>query len=683
MYFTYLYIYFYNPNTFMRKSVVFPVSLVACCLLTLTTYSQSQRIRFGKVDPEEFSKVSDTSAHAVIISDIGTSDFEVERDHFELIFKQHRRIKIVDQNGYGAATVEVPLYKSGQEEEKLLNLKAVTYNMEDGKITETKMESKNIFTDQLDKNHIVKKFTLPAVKEGTIIEYSYSVSSPFYFNLRPWIFQDEYPCLQSEYTVTIPEIYDFVFLQQDHQSLIGVKKSTDRKTYSFTYNANGNTGRSESGSMALATYTYQWSAKDLPALKEESYTTALSNHISKIEFQLSALRYPESPVKPVMGTWAKLYEELNKDEEFGADLDKNNGFLGDVVDGLIAGQQSDTAKARRIYNYVKKNFTCTRHSGLYMTKSIKSVFTSHSGNEADINLLLIAMLRRANLHADPVILSTRSHGRTSPLYPILSRFNYTIASITADSLTYFMDASLPYLGFGRLDPSCYNGHARVITSEVPAISFDADQLLEQKNTFVMLVFDSGMIKGSLQQRPTYYESCIMREKIKDKGQEEYFKPLTKEFGMETTLKNTVIEELDDCEGPVKVLYDFEMKPEDVNVIYINPLFYEATRSNPFKSIKRTYPVEMPYLMDEMYTLNMTVPDGYEVEELPKSSMVKFNETEGVFQYLIQQSGNTIQFRSRLKLNKATFEPDEYESLREFFDMIVKKHAEQIVLKRKS
>jgi len=124
-----------------------------------------------------------------------------------------------------------------------------------------------------------------------------------------------------------------------------------------------------------------------------------------------------------------------------------------------------------------------------------------------------------------------------------------------------------------------------------------------------------------------------------------------------------------------------MKPEADGMLYINPMFTEAQRSNPFKSEDRFYPVERESTHDETYTLNMTIPDGYEVDELPKPAIVRLNETDGVFQYLVQKNENQIQLRSRVKLNKATFAPTEYNSLREFFDMIVKKQSEQIVLKK--
>ncbi|SFE54394.1 protein of unknown function [Chitinophaga sp. CF118] len=669
------------------KSVVFPIHLIVGCLFAFTSYSQDKnKNRFGKVEPKDFEKTTfelDTSAHAVILADVGTSEFEMARDHFEIRFKRTRRVKIVDDNGYDAAKVEIPLIKSGQSEERLLSLKAVSYNLENGKVVETKMDSKSVFTDELVKNYIEKKFTLPAVKAGTIIEYTYSVSSPFVFNLQPWVFQDEYPCLWSEYSVTIPEYYDFVFLRQGYQSfVINGERSSDRRSYEMSYELDGGASRTQHATYTTNVATTHWATRDVPALKEENYTTTLYNHISKIEFQLASIKYPDSPIKPVMSTWPKLYEDLNKKEDFGASLDKNNGYLSDVVDELTAGLSSDTAKARRIYNYVRQNFSCTIHSGLYLTKSLKTVFTSHNGNETDLNLLLVAMLRRAKLDANPVILSTRQHGLTYEMYPIINRFNYTIASVNSTTGTYFMDASLPYLGFGRLDSRCYNGHARILSPEIPAIRFDADSLQEKKTTYIMLMGENGVIKGHFEQRPTYMESCDLRETVKTKGKEEFFKPVTKSFAMEATVSNTVIEDLDDYEIPVKVSYDFEMKPEADGMLYINPMFSEATLNNPFKSQERFYPVEMPYVIDELYTLNMTIPEGFEVEELPKPAIVQLNETDGVFQYLIQRNENQIQFRSRIKLARATFNPDEYNLLRDFYDMIVKKQAEQIVLKKK-
>ncbi|MBN8785702.1 MAG: DUF3857 domain-containing protein, partial [Terrimonas sp.] len=160
-------------------------------------------IKFGKITPADFDlskQKYDTGAAAVIIADIGSSEFDGNNDGwFSLDYKRHTRIKIINKNGMDAANVEIPLYFSGQREEKVQNIKAVTYTLEGGKVIETELDKKSIFKDKYDKNYMKVKFTLPGVKEGCIIEYSYNLVSDFLQNLQPWEFQGDYPVLWSQY----------------------------------------------------------------------------------------------------------------------------------------------------------------------------------------------------------------------------------------------------------------------------------------------------------------------------------------------------------------------------------------------------------------------------------------------------------------------------------------------------
>ena len=92
---------------------------------------------------------------------------------------------------------------------------------------------------------------------------------------------------------------------------------------------------------------------------------------------------------------------------------------------------------------------------------------------------------------------------------------------------------------------------------------------------------------------------------------------------------------------------------------------------------------MPYTFDEVFTLQMEIPKGYVIDELPKQQVVKFNEEgDASFEYRISESGGQISMRSRVIVKRAFFDKDEYETLREFFNLIVSKHNEQIVFKKK-
>ena len=203
--------------------------------------------------------------------------------------------------------------------------------------------------------------------------------------------------------------------------------------------------------------------KDVPSLKEESYTSTLRNHISRIEFQLASIGEPFTP-RQVMSSWKMAAKDLLEDEDFGEQLSKDNGWLNEVMPLALRGATNVLAKAKNIYEWVRDNFTCTNYNRKYLEQPLKNVLKNRNGNVAEINLLMTAMLRKANIQADPVILSTRSHGYTHSAYPLMDRYNYVICRTEAESKEFFLDACEPGMGFGKLDYKCYNGSSRIINS---------------------------------------------------------------------------------------------------------------------------------------------------------------------------------------------------------------------------
>lgn len=653
------------------------------CLYPFCQESPYQK--FGKISPEELQKkiyAVDSSAPAVVLSDVGYTDVEGNnKGWFSTRFFRHKVVHVLSKPGYKYADIEIPLYSKGSEVERLDDIKAVTYNWDGTKIIQTKLEKSNIFREKKSDNLVLVKFTMPNVKEGSIIEIEYKVVSDFYSQIDPWIFQHDVPALWSEYDFTVPQFFTYTFLSHGyHPFFINNKKEA---TGFFTVMESNNAGPTQHASFNSGITTYRWVQKDVPAIKEESYTSSLENYISKIEFQLTSQNQPLSP-HDFRNTWPKLTKELSESEYFGYNLNSANGWLGDEMKAMVSNAYSDGEKAKKIYCYVRDNFTCTRHTGISAETSLKSIFKARKGNVAEINLLLTAMLRYAKLDANPILLSRTSHGYTFEMYPALSRFNYTITGLTIGDKTIYLDASQAHLGFGKLLPDCYNGHARVVNEEATPVYFVADSLRERKVTVLFLnKGEKTLWEGSMNQNPGYMESYELRNRIQEKGKDEFFKGIQKDFGGDVNISGGQIDSLSNYDEPIAIKYQLSYNPEKDDLLYINPMFGEGYKKNPFTSAQRAYPVEMPYATDETYIMNMEVPDGYVVDELPKQIVAKYDE-EGTsfFEYRIQLSDNTISLRSRIKLARAYYEPDEYEILREFFGMIVKKHAEQIVFKKK-
>jgi hypothetical protein len=649
-------------------------------------YAQDKlSLKFGKISPADFDlsqQKFDTSTGGVYIADVGSSQFEGNtKGWFSLIYKRHARIKILKKEAFNLADVSIPLYFNGNDEEKLSNVKAATYHLENGQVITTKLEESAIFKDKLNKHVLVKKFTLPAVKENCIIEFSYTVTSDFLFNLQPWEFQGEHPRLWSEYNVNMPEFFNYVFLAQGSQKF---DINTNKESHgSFSIIEPGGTGTDNRYNLAGLVVQKQWVMKNVPPLKEEPYTTSVNNHIAKIEFQLSQYRFPNTAPKDIMGSWAKASEDLIKHEDFGATLIKNNNWLDDDIKKITTNATTNIEKAQKIFAYIRDNFTCTGN-GRYLSTALKNTFKSRNGSVADLNLLLIAMLKHENIEAEPVLLSTRSHGYTHELYPLMDRFNYVIVRVKDNNQTYYLDASKPRIGFNYLPIHCYNGHSRVINAESQPVYLDADSVRERKTTFVnFLIDEKGKHTGSFTTNLGYYESLNIREKIAEKGKDDFFKTIKSSYSDHFELGNFQVDSLANYEKPVSIKHNISLKDiGDEEIIYFNPMLSEGYKNNYFKSAERAYPVEMPYTMDETYVMNMIIPNGYEVDELPKSTRVALNENEGSFEYIIQKQDNLVQMRSRIQLKKANFFAEDYEGLRNFFDHVVKKHSEQIVFKKK-
>ena len=669
-------------------SVVKPIlACLALCLFLSVQGQDKAPFKFGKVSPADFNvkpPANDTGAHAIILADVGDSRVVANnKGGFSYEFERKMRGYIVDIKGVDLGEFNIDYYiaRDGGKEE-VSGLKGYTYNLEGGKVVETKLENSQVFTEKGTRNYMFRKFSMPQLKAGSIFEISYTITSPFLFNFRPWTFQGQYPRQWSEYNIEVPEYFDYVFLSQGYLPFhINTNKQVAR-----TYLIRDNSGTTSSSQQAFTlngnALQKRWVIKDVPALREEGFTTTVRNHISKIEFQLSSIRYPNQPIKMVMENWTKVSDELMEREDFGYQLSRQNGWLDDIVKEAIGNSTDPEEKTRKMYTYVRDNYTCTSGSGFLLTSGIKNVVKTKSGNVADLNLLLVALLRHENIESYPIILSTRSNGYTNEVYPLLDRYNYVACGAIIGEKDFLLDASDPNVGFGKLPLKCYNGHARVLTKETVPLDLNPASLTEKSLTLVIMRLEGNEIRGSLQAEEGYYESVNDRTKIRENGKDALVNAMRKEFGSDFSIENFQVDSLKKLDEPIKLRFDFEFPQEDQDLLYISPVIGESFRENPFKAAERNYPVEMPYCLDRTYVLNFSIPEGYKVEELPKSSKVAFNDDEGYFEYLISADANAVQMRTRIQLRKSVFQPDEYNSLRDFFSYVVKKHAEQIVLKKK-
>lgn len=643
-------------------------------------------VNFGKITAEDFtvnSSLINENTNAVIIAEVGNVKFEGNaKGWFTYVYKVQRRIKVLNRKAFNLADVKIYLYKNDETAEKAEDIKASAYNLENGTVIETKLTSNEIYTEKEDKNHFAKKFSVPGIKEGAIIEYSYIIKSDFEFNLPEWEFQSvDAPALWSEYNVTIPGLLSYMTILQGYHSFFINKSKEGYETYSISQKMNDLSGHERGLSVSVATINNRWVMKDLPALNVENYVFCQRDFIDKISFQLYKT-YDGENYHDVANNWSKAVEQLRKSEDFGLPLYKEGDWLLQLLKTIVDDKDSKLEAAKKIYNYVQKNYTCTNRHNKYIKTSLKAVADKKSGTVGDINLLLTGLLTQRAIDASPVLLSTRGFGVNSPAYPVLAKLNYVICKVHIGDEDYYLDATQPFLAFGKLPLDCYNGHARVIAPDTSAVYFSPDSIKENKFTSVIISGSAGKTEGGFKQEFGFFESLNTKNKIAGAGINNYITAFKNTWPAEMPAENIKVDSAFTMENPVSISCDFTLHSfGDADIVYFNPLLGEAIKSNPFYAAERIYPVQMPYKTYETFVLSMEVPQGYTVEELPKSVKVKLDGDDGFFEYVLQNDNGMIEMRCRTVINKTVFLSEDYQTLRDFYAYIVKKEAEQIVFKK--
>ncbi len=631
-------------------------------------------IEFGNISMEDLQmKVypKDSSAEAVVLCDYGDY-FYTFGDYPSANYRRHVRIKILKKSGFDKATIKI-LYREGNDNrfERIRNLKAVTYNLENGDIVNYALDEKSIFDEKVNKNAHFQTFTLPQVREGSVIEYSYELESGFWYDLRTWEFQKDIPVIWSELRAKIPGYFDFNLTFQSQRPL-DINENVQGKDNFMR------------GSIRDPFLEYRFVMKDIPALKVEPFVTTVENFRSKLDFELAATYFPNQIKRDYSQTWEALNQTLLENESFGKQIKKFDAAEG--IAKLLKLQYKDTlsiAKAafKHIQNTMQWNDEARAFTG---DVNLDKVYEKRIGNSAEINLMLVRLLRECGVNANPFILSTRANGRVSDLV-LLDRFNYTIAHITLDGKDVFLDASSSLMPFGVLPTRCLNERGRLVVRKNSRwIAINPEPVRKKITIMDMKINTDQSIKGTSKVSYFGHNAADFRATVIKKGKDTYLTDYKKNRPNQTveSLQIINLDSLEDlAELEVKTKYN-EAYTIAGERLYISPMLGQGEESNPFKVQERKYPVDFGVPQEETFIASYSIPDSYVVEEMPKQEVINLPNNGGKFLFSCNVENGILKISSRIMLKRAIYSEAEYPSLREFYNRIVSKHAEQVVLKKK-
>jgi len=655
------------------------------------SYGQFKAPKFGKIDPSELSMTryeKDTAAGALILFDDGYSYFATNGDgNFQIIFERHCRIKIFKKTAFQLANIKVRLYQSNADRKEVLSsLKAATFNVENGKMVQIKLEKENIFEENA-KNYTVKKFTFPQIKEGSIIEYSYTITSDFLYNFRGWVFQHTYPALWCQYQSRIPEYFDYRPSSKGYLAFTLSKETQGNTSFTF-YNEytpdGGGLSKKESNVVQASTKDHLYAISDVPAFKSEPNIDCEDNYIQAIEFELSSVQFPGSLRKTFTETWESVNQKLMEDEDFGKLL-KTNGFIKDTVNFICKDKTSDLEKASAIYSYLQKRMKWNGYYSIWALNGLKKAYKEHTGNSAEINILLTLMLQNAGLNANLVVFSTRDNGLSASIFPSISKFNSVLTKLTIDGKISFLDASSEFSPFGVLPVNDINGTGRVVNDlKGDEVELETNTNYKEIKNYHLKINTEGTLTGTILSYYGGYAAMAYRQALsKVKNNDDFIRKMQENQkglsinGYDISNRYNIDELLKDSLN-VTIKDNAEVIG---NKILFTPLLYEAIEKNIYKLEDRKYPVNYNYPISETYIFEYIIPEGYQVESLPKPIRLKLPDNSVSMSYIIENAGDKISILYKRNITKMLFLPDEYQDLKEFYNLIVKAHSDKIILKK--
>jgi len=633
----------------------------------------------------------DSSASAVVLCDFGESSINYNQTSgFALNFERTTRIKILKKDGLEWADFQIQLYNDGASSEKISGLKAITYNLENGKIVETKAKSDGFFKEKFTDNVDLMKVALPNVKTGSVVEITYKINSDFLINFWDWEFQETIPVVWSEYRASIPEFFSYDKYMQGYIPLDIADEKVAPNAISITSKERGEGGGQRSSQTTFYTdkidfseKKFRWVAKDVPAFKAEPFITTYKDYISKINFELAYIKYPNQPMQTVLGSWEEINKKYNESETFGKVI-AGNGFLKKTVETITAGMTSNEQKIGAIFNYVRQNVSWDETSRRSIDGSLKKVLDERKGTSAEINFLVASMLEKADIVVYPVLISTRDHGFVRETVPVTSQFNYMICVTEVNGKQVLLDATDKLLPIGIIPERCLNGNGLLISKQGYRWIKLVTPLKSKSYVSADLTIESNaVLKGKVSLDRAGYSAQRSRKNYLAKAENDYVKDFIGSHAWE--ISKSEFKNAKEIDQSFKETHDIIINDHATtagDVIYLNPFITMQEIENPFKSEKREYPVDFGSPMERMYLSKIVIPTGYALDELPKTQVFVLPENAARYVFNAVLYGDVINITSHLQINKSLFVQDEYPHLREFYTRVVAKQAEQIVLKKK-
>lgn len=643
--------------------------------ISLAIFAKIKLPEYGAIDKSDLQLKEcefDKDAAAYQLVSAGDVYYRVIGGDFNIITERRIRIKILKDSGLKEANIHIRFISSGGYE-SISDISGITYNLDNsGNILTSELEKSAISIKKIDDQVSEISFVLPGIKVGSVFEYKFTDVKKSISNIDDWYFQDEIPTRVSVYRVLIPSMFKFsskIFASQKvDQEINIVNENAKYRRSTLNYESQ------------LKTYTLQ----NIPALKQEPYMGAAKDYLQRVAFQLSGISYTDGENKTLTSTWTDISNSLLNNENFSGQLSKNLS-RPKKLDEALQYITDDYKKMKTIYDFVRKKMEWNGETSIYSSNGIKSAWDKNSGNTADINLILINLLRNSGINAYPLIASTRNNGTVNTQYPSLQQFNITLAYVAIGGRKYIMNAADKYNPAYLVPFNVLNNDGYVVDAKEGGWVILSNDKNTYKNvvSIVAKINDHDSLVGESTVN-SYDYAKKQKLKIWQNGKDSigFIKYYTDEDSA-LQIKNIQVAGEDLDSAVLRQKFDFAMPITSSNgKKYFTLNLFQGFDNNPFTDNARVTDIDFNYKRVYVFEGTISIPENYKFD-LPKNIQITTPDASNILNRELISDNNSLYYKITIQFTKTYYPAASYPMLQEFYKELFNALNEKIgIIKKK-
>jgi hypothetical protein len=523
-----------------------------------------------------------------------------------------------------------------------------------------------------------KIFTLPGVEAGSVIEYAYTMrwkeKLPDYVrNPGSFFFTEGWTIPSTTWT-----------LQQGlfTRHAIFISRPVKNGRLAWT-----KVRIKEEGPSTRPDGAVRMEVADVHALEEEDYMLPESVLTSRVH-----LYYEVGFVGNYWREWGKTRAQMaEKYIEKTKFLEREANTIAPPADPPESRLKKLYARAQQIRNLsyednkTEKEF---KRENLADNKSADDIYRRGYGYGNEVNLFFTALLRSAGFDASIVEVTSRDSAIFDPIVPDANQLNSMVVQVRLNGKSLYFDPATRFCPFGLLP--WYEANTGGVRwdktgGETVQVPGDDESSAVDRTAELKLQAD-GMLDGSLKVEFTRQEAMNLRWSAMDAdeaGKKKLIGGKLKEWlPTGTAVDIDSIGPWDDGEQPLRVqchIHGARLGIISTNRMLLPISVFQAGDHTLLPQVYRRGPVYFPFGQSGIDKITISIPPGFRVEAVPTDA--DYDSPVGIFHFKRTIDKGRVQLERSTVRSGYYFRLESYKALREYYDELRQKDAENVVLRR--